>query len=976
MIWTGGFRNASRWYDPIPLLRAPSETSVFEINDVSAGVEYLHNREPPINHGDLKSVNVLVNSKYRAVITDFGSARHHTAEDPDRETTRLTKKELQHARSPEAKFCPSTNTITLTRNHYTLRWAAPELLQDENVGLACDIWALGCVAYEVMTNSIPFHDVKDAVVIRRVVNGDLLSVSSDARMLVFQALCSLVEQCWNMDPSKRPTAEECQDAIYWMPMVVPNAVGRRQRINPSSIKFLKDTPELEGGSAVVSRALLAISPYDATDQGLGATSEGSSKRTSVLRGDNEYQKAKASGQEWVSKEGVVTERQGPESGGDTSERWKAVAVKKMKISDNLARVLGLALREAEFLVGLSHENIVSFEGFVEDISEGMVWLLFPWQDNGNLRTFIASADWEIPERISLIADVTRGVEYLHSRDPPIYHGDLKSMNVLVNSECHAVLTDFGTSGHPGAKDSNRVERKRAIEELQQPSVEATFCSSTNTMTLTGDEYTLRWAAPELLEGGDAHLTSDIWALGWDTKDTIVIRRIVRGDLPSISSDTRILLIRALCALMADCWSVNPSNRPTAPECRQIVQWMPMITPRRLPTKDAAKLDDRSPALLMELGHMHQNQSDYRTASEYYTRALSAYSKIADKTGTADAMSQLAAIHKIQSQYHQAIEFYAECLQIWTDIGDRRGRAEGLWGLAEVHRLRTEYSQAVTLYVECLEIWTDIDDRRGRAEALWGLAEVHRLQHNYTQAITLYLECLQIRADIGDRRGRAEALWSLAEVHRLQHEYTYAITLYSECLQIQTDIGNRQGRAEALLGLAEVYRLQNECNQAAKFYSECLQIQTDIGNMQGRVEALLGLAEVHRLRNEYTDAMILYSVCTQIQADIGNTQGSAEALLSLAEIHRLRDECSEAIALFSEALTTFTDLSNEYWRACTLLGMGDAYRDQDDHANAIHYYTQAAEIFKKIGHSHRESIALERVAGVRRSWAEEGHMIQD
>lgn len=61
----------------------------------------------------------------------------------------------------------------------------------------------------------------------------------------------------------------------------------------------------------------------------------------------------------------------------------------------------MALRETEFLVELCHPNIVKMEGFVEDISEGIIWLVFYWEDNGNLKDFVASKDWEIPERISL-----------------------------------------------------------------------------------------------------------------------------------------------------------------------------------------------------------------------------------------------------------------------------------------------------------------------------------------------------------------------------------------------------------------------------------------------------------------------------------------------------------------------------------------------------------------------------------------------
>ncbi|KIO16491.1 hypothetical protein M407DRAFT_188298 [Tulasnella calospora MUT 4182] len=157
------------------------------------------------------------------------------------------------------------------------------------------------------------------------------------------------------------------------------------RIDPSLLEFPEGAAELQGGHATVSRAFLT--PSD----------------TSGKRG---------------------------ESDGRNSAGQKVVAVKKLKIpaDENLERLLGLAFREAGFLVKLSHLNIVGLEGFVEDVSEGIIWLVFPWEANGNLRDFIASQDWEIPERIWLINDVARGVEYLHSQNPPICHGDLKSVS--------------------------------------------------------------------------------------------------------------------------------------------------------------------------------------------------------------------------------------------------------------------------------------------------------------------------------------------------------------------------------------------------------------------------------------------------------------------------------------------------------------------------------------------------------------------
>lgn len=40
--------------------------------DIARGMNYLHKFNPPIIHRDLKSLNVLIDSSYRAKLGDFG----------------------------------------------------------------------------------------------------------------------------------------------------------------------------------------------------------------------------------------------------------------------------------------------------------------------------------------------------------------------------------------------------------------------------------------------------------------------------------------------------------------------------------------------------------------------------------------------------------------------------------------------------------------------------------------------------------------------------------------------------------------------------------------------------------------------------------------------------------------------------------------------------------------------------------------
>jgi serine/threonine protein kinase len=42
------------------------------LRDVTSGVRFLHASTPPVLHGDLKAQNILVDSKFRAKVSDFG----------------------------------------------------------------------------------------------------------------------------------------------------------------------------------------------------------------------------------------------------------------------------------------------------------------------------------------------------------------------------------------------------------------------------------------------------------------------------------------------------------------------------------------------------------------------------------------------------------------------------------------------------------------------------------------------------------------------------------------------------------------------------------------------------------------------------------------------------------------------------------------------------------------------------------------
>ncbi|KXN84356.1 Serine/threonine-protein kinase HT1 [Leucoagaricus sp. SymC.cos] len=231
---------------------------------------------------------------------------------------------------------------------------------------------------------------------------------------------------------------------------------------------------------------------------------------------------------------------------------------KKRDSDYMMKLFS---KEAILWSHLNHPNILPFYGIYCMGKHQKMCLVSPWMDNGHLVNYLQ----ENPSapRQPFICDVIAGLQYLH--DSNIIHGDLKGVNVLVNAEERACITDFGFSS---VLIDRSVSQKKATSQ-----------------TYGG---TVRWIAPELFEESEPHPTkaSDIWAFGCVcyqistrlapfheySTDVAVIRRIVDGGLPrrptANSGTSQLDLIEdELWHLMQRCWSHSPERRLT---CNQIM----------------------------------------------------------------------------------------------------------------------------------------------------------------------------------------------------------------------------------------------------------------------------------------------------------------------------------------------------------------------------------------------------------------------
>jgi serine/threonine protein kinase len=258
-------------------------------------------------------------------------------------------------------------------------------------------------------------------------------------------------------------------------------------------------------------------------------------------------------------------------------RGTEVAVKKLFKSD-LSEEFA---REVAFMVKLRHPNLVLFmgsTGATTTLPDGKVLveppaIVMEYMPMGSLFDVLQNDDvalaWDAKTRFAV--DIARGMTYLHERKPPLLHGDLKSLNVLVDKAMNAKVSDFGLTRFKSSDGTNNVG-------------------------------SLFWAAPEVIRGEPYTNKSDVYSFG------IVLYEIVTRKQPYIDLDVDPLAVAsavvlgrarpalpAWCpasieALMKLCWDQLPASRP---EFRDVLERLQRIESDKTLAGAASDAEERN-----------------------------------------------------------------------------------------------------------------------------------------------------------------------------------------------------------------------------------------------------------------------------------------------------------------------------------------------------------------------------------------------
>ena len=186
--------------------------------------------------------------------------------------------------------------------------------------------------------------------------------------------------------------------------------------------------------------------------------------------------------------------------------------------------------ERQILADLRHPNIAQLLDGGQS-SDGVPYFAMEYIDGRSLTEHVEATGADLDTRLALLVEVAEALEYAHGRK--LIHRDIKPNNILVGSDGHVKLLDFGIA-------------KLLDEQLPLTQVPSALSESGDSATRFDPQLgpmTPEYAAPEQFSGAPLSVATDCYQFG------VLLFRTISGRSPYQSeSGDGAAFARAVCEL--------------------------------------------------------------------------------------------------------------------------------------------------------------------------------------------------------------------------------------------------------------------------------------------------------------------------------------------------------------------------------------------------------------------------------------------
>jgi serine/threonine protein kinase/tetratricopeptide (TPR) repeat protein len=222
-------------------------------------------------------------------------------------------------------------------------------------------------------------------------------------------------------------------------------------------------------------------------------------------------------------------------------------------------------------------------------------------------------------------------------------------------------------------------------------------------------------------------------------------------------------------------------------------------------------------------------------------------------------------------------------RIYQDSGDLSDEAQTLHAAAEVPLDDGDLSQAKTLYEQALALSRRTGDKRAVARELGNLGLIATQEGDISAAEKMNAEALEDFGDVGDKHAMSVVEGNTGELFQLEGRLNPALAEYRDALTLAREVGHKSSEAIDLKLIGDVLMEQGDLTAGMQMFQQAAGIQQLIDDQGYFANTLIAMGELHRQRGDLDGARKLYEQALSLRQRRGEAGSVAEVKLFLAEL---------------------------------------------------------------------------------------------
>ncbi|MEI2612765.1 MAG: protein kinase [Candidatus Promineifilaceae bacterium] len=875
----------------------------------------------------------------------------------------------------------------------TFTYLAPELLKEASARETADLYAVGVMAYELLTHHHPFASAKANELLMDI----LYTVPRPLYLPEFPLLPKVIEKLLQKEPTARyTTADECLQAFYQA--IGQSAPQESQAIRESYLQAARFVGR-EKEMAQLTQALAAAKQHQGSLWLVGGESGvGKSRLTDELR-------------TLALVQGFLVLRGQGTPGSGTSYQWWREPLRRLvlttELSDLEAGILKPVVPDIETLLGRPIPPAPELEGQAgqQRLLNSIIRLFY--QQTMPVLLLLEDLHWAT-ESLDVLRQLPRVIaerpllivgDYRDDERPQLAQ-DVPGAQVMklerlsatsIAELCTAILGPTGQSEAVLALLQRETEGNAffVVEVVRALAEEAGRLTEIGAMVLPEQVFPqgvqtiiqrrldrVPAAAHHLLQlaavngrhldlplltrlNGQAHL--DPWLMGCADAAVLEIRegrwqfahdKLREGLLHSLPAAAHVSLHQLVAEALEQVYSKDPGYAAALMRHWQVAgDQARELRYARLAGEHAAANFANTEAL-----HFLSQALALVPRDDLITRyeLLSAREKVYDLLGQREAQQQdVAAMTNLASQFANPLP-----LQVETSLR----LANYAEGVADYDTAVAAARTAVTLAQTTRQVESEAEGHLRWGRALWRQAHFAEARKQLEQALQLAHDHREPGEKLALGSIEAHSHRNLGIIAALQSDHESSKRHFIQSLHLFREVNDRRGEGGALNNLGIISKDLGDFAAAYTYYQASLQLCREIGDRWGESVALNNLGAFDMNQGQLETARVAYEQAVQLCQQIGNSYGETLSLSCLGLLHHHLGEQVRSEAYCRQSLLSALSSGARAESGFALTILGHALAGQQEWTEAAAAYQQALTIRRELG---QPNLATEPLAGLAR-----------